>query len=340
MTKKAVILLLAVILLVGGIVVVSNMVMRVKPLPEDEVGNSAGNLYNGGYFDEDEGVVYFSNPVDGYALYSMNPDETGLKKLIDNNTGLINAAGKYIFYYQGTMNASSLGFIGHNTGVYRADKTGKNIVGLVREPASSVKLVGNFVYYEGFDNVEGLQIARVGIDKKNREILSNKVFNCAEYSNGRFYYSGVEEDHYLRTFDPNSKSVGTVFEGNITYPVINGNTVYYLNNVDNYRLYARAVTGEPATERPLSDERVDCFNIASDGFIYYQTSDPDNPALMRMSMDGSQKQPVLTGNYTDINVTSQYVYFRLWDDRATVLFHQKLGGGPAEQWTPYADKGK
>ena len=338
MTKRGIIALIVVALIVAGVVVLSNVIMKVEPLPEDTIGNNAGNLYNGGLFDEDDGVVYFSNALDGYSMYTMNPDESNIKKIIDNSTGLINAAGKYIFYYQGSMNSANLGFIGHNTGVYRSDKSGKNIVGLVREPANSVKLVGNFVYYEGFDNETGLQIARVGIDKKNKEILSNKVFDCSEYRDGRFYYAGINDDHFLRTFDVNSRSVGTVFDGNISYPVISGGNVYYLNNLDNYRLYTRSLSGDPGTERALTDERVDCFNIAADRIIYYQVNDPVDPALMRMTMDGSVRELVMSGNYTDINVTSQYVYFRLWGDNATALFHQNLSNAVIEPWNPTVEK--
>lgn len=334
MTKKGIITLIAIFLIVFAVIFVSGFFMRVKPLPEDTIGNSAGNLYNGGLFDEDEGVVFFANPLDNYAMYSMNSDESDAKKIIESTTGLINAAGKYVFYYQGTMNSANLGFIGHNTGVYRSDKNGKNIVGLVREPANSVKLVGNFVYYEGFDDKEGLEIARVGIDKKNREILSNKVFDCSEYRDGRFYYAGVVDDHYLRTFDATSKTVGTVFEGNISCPVICGERIYYINNVDGYKLYSRALSGDAGTEMKLTDERVECFNIAAEKLIYYQVNDPEDPVLMRMTLDGSVREPVMRGNYVNINVTSQYVYFMLWGKGTPVLFHQNLSNGQVEQWVP------
>ncbi|MBQ9505136.1 MAG: DUF5050 domain-containing protein [Lachnospiraceae bacterium] len=335
MNKTGVITLIVMALVLAGIIVGSSFLLRVEPLPEDTLGNNAGNLYNGGYFDEDDGVVYFSNPLDHYAMYTMNPDETNIKKIIENNTGFINAAGKYIFYYQGSMNATNLGFLGHNTGVYRSNKNGKNIVTLARDPANAVKLVGNFVYYESFDNEKGMQIARVGIDKKNREILSDKVFDCSEYSNGLFYYAGVTDDHMCRTFDPNSKTVGTLFDGNISCPIISGGNIYYINNVDNYRLYMRSLSGDPSTERPLTDERVDCYNIVNDSLIYYQANDPDNPALIRMSMDGSFKQTVMAGNYTNINATSRFVYFQLWSNNgSTAIFHQDLTTGAVEQWAP------
>ncbi len=44
------------------------------PMNEDSaVGNTPGNLNNGGYFCEADGVVYFANAYDNYALYSMTP---------------------------------------------------------------------------------------------------------------------------------------------------------------------------------------------------------------------------------------------------------------------------
>ena len=49
--------------------------------PPGTVGNTAGNLYNSGLFCEYDGTVYFSNAADNGALYSMNVDETEVKKL-------------------------------------------------------------------------------------------------------------------------------------------------------------------------------------------------------------------------------------------------------------------
>ncbi|MCR4588623.1 MAG: DUF5050 domain-containing protein, partial [Lachnospiraceae bacterium] len=50
------------------------------------------------------------------------------------------------------------------------------------------------------------------------------------------------------------------------------------------------------------------FNF-SDTFIYYNKEDGENSALMRMRFDGTGQEEVLSGVYTDINVTSGYVYF-------------------------------
>ena len=66
--------------------------------PPGTVGNTAGNLYNGGLFCEDknDGCVYFSNPYDGGALYRMSPDETDMEKLVTTQVQRINSAVKYL----------------------------------------------------------------------------------------------------------------------------------------------------------------------------------------------------------------------------------------------------
>ncbi|MCR5626808.1 MAG: DUF5050 domain-containing protein [Lachnospiraceae bacterium] len=334
--KKSNIIFIAILLFaIIGFIVASSILSHTEPLPDNATGNTAGNLYNNGYFAENEGVVYFANPSDDYHLYSMNPDESNLKKLNENCISLISAAGDYIFYYQSSLGGSNLGFLGHNTGVYRSRKNGKNTLCLVRDPVASLNLVGNDIYYEDFNEKKGLQINRISIDKKSQEILSDRVFDCSMYYASYFYYAGIEEDHNLHTFNIQSKTIGTVFEGNISLPIIDSGNIYYLNNKDNYCLYARPMNGDASTEVKLTEERVECYNIVNSNFIYYQTS-TDSPALMRMRLNGSSKEMVANGMFTDINSTSRFVYFRLWDNNNVIFYHQDLSNGAVEQWTPPA----
>ena len=48
---------------------------------EELVGNTAGNIYNGGLFCERDGRIYFSNDNDDGSLYVMNSNSTNFKKL-------------------------------------------------------------------------------------------------------------------------------------------------------------------------------------------------------------------------------------------------------------------
>lgn len=73
---------------------------RIPMNDEFTIGNTPGNLNNGGYFCEMDGRVYFANAYDNFALYSMNPDETDLDKYNEGAVSSINAAGNYLYYAQ------------------------------------------------------------------------------------------------------------------------------------------------------------------------------------------------------------------------------------------------
>ena len=114
------------LLIIGGIflalivvVILLSFKSSVKKLPEDTIGNTAGNLNNGGLFCEYDGKVYFSNAYDSGTLYVMNPDETGVKKMNESGVSYINASESYLVYYQeGVHTDDNLSSTGPNYGNY------------------------------------------------------------------------------------------------------------------------------------------------------------------------------------------------------------------------------
>ena len=78
---------------------------------------------------------------------------------------------------------------------------------------------------------------------------------------------------------------------------------------NNYRL-CRYFPVENSIE-VLTEDRVDCFNVYGD-YIYYQKNSQSEPALKRMYIDGSGNEVVASGNYTNINMTADYVYFTVF----------------------------
>ena len=96
MKKNWKILLFAgvIVLFLIGSAILSYLSGRVPANDISVTGNTAGNLNNGGLFAESEGRVYFSNAYDGGCLYSMNSDETDLKKLGSSSVNSINVGGR------------------------------------------------------------------------------------------------------------------------------------------------------------------------------------------------------------------------------------------------------
>lgn len=82
--KKKIIGIVVLVLIIAAVAGIGIFVFisRKPKLNEGYVnGNTPGNLYNEGMFCEKDGIVFFSNPSDGYKLYSMNALGGDLKAL-------------------------------------------------------------------------------------------------------------------------------------------------------------------------------------------------------------------------------------------------------------------
>ena len=53
------------------LMVTLTLMQRVSMNPEGTIGNTAGNINNGGLYCEYDGRVYFANSFDGGSLFSM-----------------------------------------------------------------------------------------------------------------------------------------------------------------------------------------------------------------------------------------------------------------------------
>ncbi len=326
---KLIIFFIIFALFLAGAYYFLNIRARVPDNESSKTGNSASNLYNEGLFceDDDDGLVYFSNPYDGGALYVMNPDESGIKKLEKYDTKWINSAGNHLYYYQAADGSNAIaGFGGHMMGVYRSDKKGRHIKCLDKTTSGTIALAGNYLYYEHYTNTnkEGMTLYKMRIDKTDGGQVAKEIIDPSCVYNGSIYYAGTNGDHSLYRLDTATDNAAAIFEGTVWNPVLlsDGDTLFYMNVMDKYRLYRASLSSGEETR--LTDDRVDCFNV-TDSYIYYQKNDKDEPALMRCRLDGSDNEVVATGIYTHLNSTSRYLYFQRFDDYDSV-FHTPVAG--------------
>lgn len=320
---KAVIIGILFILTVTLLILLSLQKDKVTPLPSGTVGNTPGNANNNGLFCEYNGVVYFSNPFDGGALYSMNPDETNMEKLIDVKVSRINAGGEYLFYNQDSASgASGLGYVRSSHGLFRSDLNGKQITCLTEDLLFNLQLINNHLYYLTSDS-KGPYFYKLSIDGEETELLTNTGWNfaCAQ-ADGTVYYNGTETNHYLYKYNTSTGSSEVLWQGNIWYPVYHEGYVYYLDVSNDYCL-SRYSLNDDVVEI-LTHDRVDCFNIAG-GYLYYQKNSAEEPAFKRMALDGSNPEIIAEGNYTNINVTSRYVYFTSFSNQSSI-YHTPVNG--------------
>lgn len=310
------------ILSITGVILIILLVLailssRIPMNDEFTTGNTPGNLNNGGYFCELDGRVYFANAYDNFALYSMNPDETDLIKFNEGAVSSINAAGNYLYYAQssGSTESGGIGSAVHISGIYRSNLKGKSVVSLDRCNIVSMQLCGNYLFYEKYDKQIGTSLTKVRIDKKDMQTVAEGIINPNCCVNGRIYYNGTAEDHYLHALDVSTGRDAVIWQGNIWNPIVQGDYVYYMDVGEDYRLCRYNLSSNVV--EVLTNDRIDMFNVY-DNYIYYQVSSADSPALKRMMIDGSSQEIVREGVYQNINITSEYVYFNSFNESTPV----------------------
>ena len=247
------------------------------------VGNAPGNILNGGYFCELDGTVYFSNAEQSHALYSMNPDETKIKRLGSIGVRYIVGAGKFLYFYMDSSESSGekgLGYVGNSYGIYRCKISDDKTTSLERARVQQMQLCGSYLYFMGDADKEGPGTYKLRIDKKERSRISGDLISTAGYDGRYIYHGGASGDpslYYMNTTFNDIES--TVLDGNISSPIPTENYIFYIDNAADYRICRlNRRTGE--IDR-IGTERVDCFNT-NGIYVWYAVSAEGTPAIKRM----------------------------------------------------------
>ncbi len=324
MSKKAKYILIITLLFVlfAALILAGWYFGRIPSNPPGTVGNTAGNINNAGLFCESEGMVYFSNPRDGGSLYSMTVDEQNITKLGNSTVRNILAGGNYLYYFQTTASGESgLGYVRSRNSFNRCLKSGKDATSMVTDVVVSGQLVGDYLYLLTAGDPTPV-FYKMKTDRSDKQVLAEYQVNPACARDGVIYYNGTQSNHYLYTLNTNGDTVSELWEGNLWYPCLDGSYIYYLDVANDYRLCRYDLNQQVI--QVLTNDRVDCFNVGG-GFVYYQRNSATAPALMMMGADGSNPTVVAEGNYTNINMTSRYVYFQEFGEDSS-LYHCPLGG--------------
>ena len=200
-------------------------------IPHNDIsvtGNTAGNLNNKGLFAEADGRVYFSNAYDSGCLYSMNADETDLKKINSSPVNSINVGGNYLYYFMNNSSGGTgLGYVVRTYGIFRSKLNGKNI---------TMQLSGDYLYYQRYNNTDFTQLYKIKTDKSDNTLVYDGVINPAACFNGMIYFNGTEDDHYLYALNTTTDAISTIYQGNLWNPVYQDGYIYYMDVAEDYRL--------------------------------------------------------------------------------------------------------
>lgn len=321
---KTFLLIFILLLLLGSVFVLSYFMNKIPENPTGTIGNTGGNLYNNGLFCENDGQVFFANPYDQNTLYVMNPNETEVKKLTTVGVKSINAAGKFIYYYQDDVgDGSGLGYTVKTTGMYRMKKDGNNPECLIREPMLTMNLIDNKIYFQHFNDEGGLNLDYVAIDKSSEGTALEGIMSPASAMDGSIYYAHQEDNFLLYTYNTRTNMNSVLWNHKVYNPIYHTDGyIYFMDVENNYRICRyNPSSGE---SQIVTYDRVENFNVYNN-YIYYQKFSQTEPALMRVQTDGFNPEVVMYGNFGSINITSTYVYYTEYGT-TTPVYHQSLYG--------------
>lgn len=271
-------------------------------------GNTAGNLYNGGLFCEAGGTVFFANPDDMNRLYSMDLNGGNLKKLCNDTAMFINADSHYVYYVRRnksqTYDMEIFAF--NNNSLCRISRDGGKVTILDEDPCIYATLIGNYIYYLHYDSETATSLYKIGIDGEDKKLLSNEyMFTCSALGQ-YFYYDGIG-DGRLYEYDTANDTSSMVYDCQCFKPIVTSdNNVYYMDvNKNNALVHTNIQFGNPNT---LTTDSIDLYNVYG-SYIYYQRYSPEGSGLCMVKNDGTEFRELRGGNYSNIHVTSYYIYF-------------------------------
>lgn len=322
MKKKIIIAIIAVIIIAaagtGGFILYKNNKTAINE--DNAMGNTSGNLINGGLFCEYNDKVYFANPNDYNKLYVMDSDCSNIKKLNDDSVASINVYGKYIYYVKNNFSKSTIGMVfrGQLFGLYRCDLDGDNQTILYNDRSGLASLCGNTVFYQHYDDETALTFYKTGIDGKKNTKISDTPYSPASVSNGTLYFSDPEGQHHILSMDAKTCKINDYYSCNSYLASMNNGYIYYLDLDKGYSL-VRLNAATKTLELLYSPQSGKVINYNVYGTkVFFHVEGGENAGLYRMNTDGTQLEYVAVGEISGIHCTARYTYFSYYVDQTTL----------------------
>lgn len=273
------------------------------------LGNTPCNTINNGLFYEKDHTIYFSNWADQNHLYKMNSDGSHIEKINDDSVSFLNGSKNFLYYIKtNTASNSRENFFAFaQYGIIKMKYKNEKTSTVDNHVTKSMCLYGNDLLYQSYDKKTGITLTHMNIVKeKSTALTKDNVVPTSFGSDVFYYFNPLNQNIYQSDF--NYKHQMAVYEGSAYNPVRMGNYIYFLDISNNYALERIDLTNANEATT-LTSERCSTFNVTKD-YIFYQVDDKENSGLKRMDLSGDNVVLIKPGNYRNLNVTSNFLFFQ------------------------------
>lgn len=300
----------AVVVLLIGLIVYNSISGRLRYNKAGDVGNTTGNLHNGGYFCEYKGYVYFSNKADGDSLYRMKSDGTEIEKLHSDRVSYIQVINDYIYYVRSNKTSAEVVLRGQPYGIFRLEIGDNKAEQIYNGVVLSMRMVGNYLYFQSYieQNEDKLQLKKIKIDGTGLETLSDEDYAPICVNGEDIYFTEIRKSHNLMRLDTTNDRIVTAAEGNFYMPTFISGYMYFIDLDKDMKLTrVNLSTNEYVV---LDEGKCINYNVSEENdVIYYQLENEDDHKLCRMKLNGDNKVVVTEGDCKEIHITKNYTYF-------------------------------
>lgn len=321
MKKKIIRITIAIVLIlcVAGLGTIYYFKTRFIFNADGAVGNTAGNLNNGGLFCEYNEKIYFSNPYDNGELYVMDSDCSHAKKLNSSTVASLNVCGSYIYYAKNTYSRNSIMSNDRirRYGMYRTDLNGENAVTLYNTLSGISSLYGNYLYYQHYTDKEPLSFHCVRIDGKEDSKLSSIPINPSSVYNGKIYYADPNNGNVITSYNTQNGAFNVEFKANAYLVDAADHYIYYID-LDKHYALVRLNTSNRTVELLYQHDGGKIIRFNRYGSKIFFIVEGENAGLYRMNIDGTQIESIAAGNISTVHCTSQYSFFQYYEDEVTL----------------------
>ncbi len=256
------------------------------------VGNSNGNIVNGGLAALQGEVVYFRSN-EGGSLARGSLDGGGVKVISSDAAWFINVIGDWIYY----SNRDD------NNRLYKIITDGSGRATLTDGGSWFVTVVEGWIYYISED--DDYQLAKIDLNGDNKTIISEDSAWFINIADGWIYYiNRSDQDKIYRIKTDGSEKTEVSSYAACCITTYDG-LIYHSNEEDGSKLYS--IKPDGSEQKALTDHPAWFIN-AENGWVYYVNED-DNFTLNKIKPDGSGRVKLTNDSARYVVLIDDWVVF-------------------------------
>ncbi len=285
-----------------------------RPLPP--LGNTSGNIVNGGLIADGGDWLYFANQSDNLYLYKVRKNGKGKIRLCHDSVLYLNYRAGWIYYVTA-----------ENKRLHKIREDGTQRTRLCDDECWYVTLVDDQLYYQKRDSFMQ-SLYQMDTASGNRKRLNRSdCYWISSDGDALFFYRNLPGQGVL-SCKTDGTGVKTLCGDHAEFLNVSGEWLYYVQPEERNRITKIGKDG--LGHRWLVEDECAGLNVA-DGWVFYRNIKDQN-RIYRVSIDGNDRAKLCYDpDVTNLCIVDKWLYFLR--DNDSKMYRMRLDGTCKEQFS-------